>query len=192
MSRLCCLIHLSSFTASISHPSLIVFTPRYLCFGPQGANIVGICTSQTEKEIFISFLSIPQHFLHVVCHYDFSPCSRVHYLLLLPSFLSITVFTCCGTSLSLPPVCFFSSAIPPSSSCGSSYHHFHLFVMQPSFPPLFHSAPFVLYFHPFALYSIFTFLICLFIRSSSTFFTSLTALPFLLLSLLSVDDNVQK
>lgn len=80
---------LSSFAPSVSHsfspsifllhhPSLIVFTPRYLCFGPGGADIVSIPTSQTEREretLSFLILSIPQHLLRLpfwtVSHYNF-------------------------------------------------------------------------------------------------------------------------
>lgn len=55
-----CLIRSQSFTPSTSS---IVFTSRYLCFGPEGPDIVSIPTSQNKHkpDTIISFVSIPQH-----------------------------------------------------------------------------------------------------------------------------------
>lgn len=52
-----------SLTPSISRhrSSLIVFTSRYLCFGPQGADIVSIPTSQTKRETPFHIFSITPH-----------------------------------------------------------------------------------------------------------------------------------
>lgn len=43
--------------------SSIAFTSRYLCFGPEGPDIVSIPTSQNKHkpDTIISFVSIPQH-----------------------------------------------------------------------------------------------------------------------------------
>lgn len=117
---------LHSFSPSIfllHHPSLIVFTQRYLCFGPQGADIVSIPTSQTERQretLSFLILSIPQHLLRLpfwtVSHYNFSVLlEEVHYLL---SSLPLHLCVCLLWELTISPshLFFFSpwlSLIPP-------------------------------------------------------------------------------
>lgn len=110
-----------------------MFTPRYLCFGPQGADIVSIPNSQTDRRrptIFFYSLHPPTlspSFLSDSLIVTFHSYWR-KFTISSPPFLSITMFTCCGSSLSLPLACFFSLTIPHCSSCGPLYLHFHLFV----------------------------------------------------------------
>lgn len=145
--------------------SSIAFTSRYLCFGPEGPDIVSIPTSQNKHkpDTIISFVSIPQHLNQLpfmaVSHYcclvlqeedDYlSSASSPRYLLASrPPYLSLS------------PV-VSSSSIPPSFSCGSCSLHVWLCLLWCSL----HSSQsfcFSLFFLSYVLYYFYPFnLLCL-------------------------------
>lgn len=171
-----------SFTPSMSllpHPSLIVFTPRYLCFGPQGANTVSIPANQPDtKSDTIFFYSLHPSTLSPAClptvsHYNFSPTGRALLSLLLPSSSSLCSPAVGTHYLTLLPV--FSplqSLLPPlvgpcTFTSTSVYPFFSLVLLlaYTHFHPLarvfnvilFYSPPLIcsldlFYFTPFFLY----------------------------------------
>lgn len=137
-----------SFTPSNSPPSSLincVYSKIPVFWSSRSQHSQHPDTHKERETLSFSILSIPQHLLHLSflsLIITFQSCWR-RFTISAPPFLSVTMFTCCGTSLSFPLACLFSLTIPPSSSCGLSYLHSHLclfIVMQssffhPSFPP---------------------------------------------------------
>lgn len=143
--------------------SSIVFTSRYLCFGPEGPDIVSIPTSQNKHkpDTIISFVSIPQHLNQLpfmaVSHYYCLVLQEEDDYLFPSQPLHLAIYFTRPPYLSLSPV-VSSSTSPPSFSCGSCSLHVWLCLLWCSLHssqsfcfPLFFLSYVLSYFYPFNL-----------------------------------------